>query len=333
MILESIVHAIAFDTNGGPEVLRFVTMPEPVPGPGEVLIRVAYAGVNYAEAEHRRGVFGPAAALDVPGLEASGQVAAVGEGVQGFNIGESVTAYLPGFGGYAEYAVTPATFVLPLPAYVDLRTGGGFACVAPTAYGVVAAAARVQPGDTVLIHAAAGGVGTIAAQVARALGATTVLGTVGSADKIEYASQFGYDQVLLRDGFDKAVLELTDDRGVDVVLDPVGGDTRAQSLELLAPFGRLVAFGDAGGYADVTVGLRELWKLNRSAGGYNIGDVARRAPHLWRSHAQAVLGLVADGTIRLDITDTLPLADAVVAHQRLDAGTNRGKTVLAAPWS
>ena len=203
------MEAIALDTNGGPEVLRCGTVADPVPGPGEVLIRVAYAGVNYAEAEHRRGVFGPAEGLEIPGLEASGHVAALGEGVTGLDVGRRVAAYLPRFGGYAEQVVTDARFVLPQPDGVDLITAGGFGCVAPTAYGVVAAAGRVQAGETVLIHAASGGVGSFAVQVAQQLGAGRIIGTVGSAAKIAYAQSLGYDLVIPRAGFGPAVLEAT----------------------------------------------------------------------------------------------------------------------------
>jgi len=322
------MEAIALDTNGGPDVLRRVTLADPEPGPGEVLIRVAYAGVNYAEAEHRRGVFGPAEGWEVPGLEASGQIAAIGPGVDGFRIGQPVAAYLPRFGGYAEFVAADATFVLPLPDELDLATAGGFGCVAPTAYGVVAAAGRVAPGETVLIHAAAGGVGSLAVQIARALGAKQILGTVGNPAKIAYAQSLGYDVVLPRAGFAAEVLAATGRRGVDVVLDPVGGPVREQSIPLLAPFGRLVAFGDAAGAADLSLPLLSLWKNNRTAGGYNIGDLSRRAPELWREHARAVLDLIARGAVRLDVAEVVPWGGVRDVHKRLDTGTTTGKIVL-----
>ncbi|MEV6930487.1 zinc-binding dehydrogenase [Dactylosporangium sp. NPDC051485] len=322
------MEAIAFDTNGGPQVLRRVALADPAPGPGEVLIRVAYAGVNYAEAEHRRGVFGPVNGLEVPGLEVSGVVAGLGAGVDGLAVGQPVAAYLPDFGGYAELAVTRAEFVLPVPDGLDLVAAGGFGCVAPTAYGIVAAAGRLAAGETVLIHAAAGGVGSLAVQIARALGAGTLIGTVGRADKVARAEQLGYDLVLPRTGFAPAVLTATAGRGVDVVLDPVGGSVRAESLPLLAPFGRLVAFGDAAAEADLSLPLLSLWKHNRTAGGYNIGDLARRAPGLWRAHALAVLGLIAEGKVRFEVAEVVPLDEVRAVHERLDAGATVGKIVL-----
>lgn len=264
-------------------------VPTPEAGPGEVLVRVAYAGVNYAEVQHRLGDFGPPDTLDIPGMEASGHVAAIGEGVSGLAIGDPVPVYLPDGGGYAEYAGAPARFTFPLRTprgEIDLRTAGGAALVLPTAYGVLAGAARLRPGDSVLIHAAAGGVGSVAAQIARALGADTVYGTVGSTDKAEYAKRFGYDAVFPREDFPDAVRDATGGRGMDVVLDPVGGPTR-------------------------------------------LASVSRRAPDLLRTHGLTALELVASGSVLIDVTDILPLAAAARAHERMQAGHNVGKTLLA----
>lgn len=322
------MRAIAFHTNGEPEVLHAVDVPQPVPGPGQVLIRVLYAGVNYAEIQHRRGEFGPAdGTADVPGLEASGQIVAVGDGVADLAPGDAVAAYLIGFGGYAEYAVAEAPLVTPL-GDVDPIVGAGFGCVVPTAYGLITDAGRVGPGESVLIHAAAGGIGTVAAQLARHVGAGSVFGTVGSPDKIEYASGFGYDDVVLRDGFPDSIRDLTGGRGIDAVLDPVGGPTRAASIDLLAPFGRLVAYGDAGQHPDLTIGVREQWKTNRSIGGFNISDLARRDPSRITGYGRAGMNLVATGALRIDITDVLPLAEVAAAHRRMESGTSRGKVVL-----
>jgi NADPH:quinone reductase len=321
------MRAMGFAVNGS-AFLEF-DRPIPVPGPGEVLIRVSHSGVNFAELQHWRGDFGPADAEgDVPGLEVSGHIAALGTGVTGFVQDQAVTAYLPGFGGYAEYVAAPATFTYPV-GNLDLVTAAAAPVVLTTAYALLAGAGRLQPGDTVLIHAAAGGVGSVAAQIARALGAGLVLGTVGSAGKIAYARQFGYDEVLVRDGFADRIRELTGGRGADLVLDPVGGPTRAASLDLLAPFGRLAAFGDAGGHPDLTLPVQPLWKSNRLVGGFNIGDLARRAPQLVTRFGQSALDLLTAGQVRIDITGVLPIADAKAALDQLAAGTNRGKLVLS----
>jgi len=294
------MRAIGFDVNGGPEVLRALEVPVPVPGPGQVLVRVAYAGVNFAEVQHRRGEFGEPdgpGGLDIPGLEVSGHVAALGEGVTGLTGGEPVTAYLPAFGGYAEYALAPAVFVQPLrtPAGdIGLDVAGGVSCVLPTAYGLLAGA----------------------------LGARTVIGTVGSPERAEYASGLGYDRVLLREDFADEV------SGVDLVLDPVGGPVREASLKVLAPFGRVAVYGDAGRHDDWDTSVWDLWKHNRSVTGFNIGDLARRAPALLAEYTREALRLLAKGEIRLGITGVLPLDDAAQAHVALESGGSTGKLLL-----
>ncbi|MEV7895952.1 quinone oxidoreductase family protein [Streptomyces cyaneofuscatus] len=327
------MRAVAFKEVGGPEVLRVVELAAPEPGPGEVLIRVAYAGVNYGEVQHRLGDFGPPEGETVTGLEASGTVAALGAGVAGLAVGDQVAAYLPDGGGYAEYATAPAPFVFPLAELtelggLDLRTAGAAPLVLTTAYGVLAGAGHLAAGETVLVHAAAGGVGSVAAQLARSLGAAAVYGTVSTEEKAEYASRFGYDAVFLRDGFPEAVREATGGRGVDLVLDPIGGPTRLASFEALAPFGRVAVYGEAARYPDLHLPVLPVWKNNRALTGYNIGDLSRRAPETLRRHALAALGLVASGAVRIDITAEYDLADAPKAHRLLEAGENTGKAVL-----
>ncbi|UWE12817.1 quinone oxidoreductase family protein [Actinacidiphila bryophytorum] len=319
------MHAVGFDVNGDPGVLRSLDLPAPVPGAGQVLVRVAYAGVNYGELQHVLGDFGPPRGprgIDVPGLEVSGEVAALGPGVSSLAVGDPVAAYLPDGGGYAEYAVAPAEFTYPLDG-TSLRDAGGAALALTTAYGVLVGAARLRAGDTVLIHAAAGGVGSAAAQIARALGATAVYGTVGSAEKADYAKRFGYDAVHLRDAFADRL------RDLDVVLDPVGGRTRLASLALLAPFGRLAVYGEAAREPDLTLPVLPFWKSNRSLTGYNIGDLARRAPRTVRGHALSAFALLTSGAIRLDVTAEVPLARAGDALSALASGQTVGKTLLA----
>ncbi|MER5961181.1 zinc-binding dehydrogenase [Streptomyces sp. NPDC002057] len=323
------MRAVAFKEVGGPEVLRLVELAEPEPGPGEVLVRVAYAGVNYGEVQHRLGDFGAPDGETVTGLEVSGTVVALGAGVTAPAVGAEVAAYLPDRGGYAEYVSAPASFVFPLGDLgLDLRTAGAAPLVLTTAYGVLAGAGRIAAGDTVLVHAAAGGVGSAAAQLARSLGAAAVYGTVSTGEKAEYARRFGYDEVFLRDGFADAVREATAGRGVDLVLDPVGGATRLESFEALAPFGRVVVYGEAGGHPDLSLPVLPVWKNNRVLAGYNIGDLSRRDPEALRRHTLAALGRVASGAVRIDITAEYDLADAAEAQRLLEAGRNIGKAVL-----
>lgn len=323
------MRALAFKANGGPEVFEEIDLPVPEPAPGQVLVEVAYAGVNFAEVQHRRGEFGPPdgpGGYDVPGLEVSGTVAALGAGVDGLADGEPVAAYLPAFGGYAEYAVTDSVFVRPIGT-VPPAQAAGVPCVFPTAYGVLLDAGRLRAGETVLVHAAAGGVGSAAARIARTLGAARVFGTVGSPEKQALAADLGYDALFARDDFPAAVRAATGGRGADVVLDPVGGPVRAASLEVLAPFGRVVVYGDLGRHGDWTADAWDLWKHNRSIAGFNIGDLARRAPTTIGGYLERALADLAD--VAAAPPQVAPLAAAAETHRRLEAGRTHGKVVLA----
>ncbi|MEV5313717.1 zinc-binding dehydrogenase [Streptomyces sp. NPDC052610] len=258
------MRAVGFRANGGAEVLEELDLPEPVPGAGQVAVRVAFAGVNFAEIQQRRGELGAPdgpGGVDVPGLEVAGVVVALGAGVSGLEVGEPIAAYLPGFGGYAEVVSADTRFVRSLrteAGVADPAEAAGLPRVYPTAFGVLKDAGRLREGEDVLIHSAAGGVGFAAAQLARELGAGRVYGTVGSAEKIPYAAELGYDEVFLRDGLAERLTEVTGGRGVDLVLDPVGGPIRDQSLAVLAPFGRVVAYGDLGRHQQWTASVWDL---------------------------------------------------------------------------
>lgn len=319
---------------GGPEVLKVRDMPTPQPGPGQVAIHVAYAGVNYAETMARRGGLHKGALPFVPGLEVSGHIQALGEGVEGLQIGQPVAA-LTGSGGYAEIALAQATYTFPLDrtgSAVDLTTAAGFPTIVPTAYDLLVRVARLQPGESVLIHAAAGGVGTIAGQIARHLGAGLIIGTVSNSRKADYARPFGYDQVILYDDFLQSVRELTDGRGVDIVLEAVGEPVRSQSLSLLAPFGRLVIFGNAnddlGRPHDFPRSPGAFLTENKAIMGYSIGYLSVSAPHLVSATSRQTLDLVAQSKIKIDITDILPLEQASEAHRRLESRETTGKLLL-----
>ncbi len=322
------MRAIYVTAAGGPDVLDERDAPAPAPGPGEVAVRVAYAGVNYAEVMGRRGDYQPAPLPFIPGFEVSGHVAALGAGVTGFAVGQRVAA-MTIIGGYAEVAVAPAAMVVPVPDGVDLRTAAAFPTIAPTAYALLHEVARVRPGEAVLVHAAAGGVGTVLGQMARALGAGRVIGTVGSADKVAYAARFGYDLVLPRDGFVEGVRAATGGRGVDAAFDSVGGQVLARSFEALAPMGRVVVFGNATNAPAAPLDAYALWFGNRSLLTYSIGHLSATDPAAVARQARAAMAMVADGRVRLDVTDVLPLADAREAHRRLEGRATVGKLLLA----
>lgn len=326
-IQPSFMRAYAFKANGGPEVFEQVELPMPVPGSNEVLISVAFAGLNFAEVQHRRGEFGVPDGIggyDVPGLEVSGRVVAVGEHVTGVGVGEQVAAYLPRFGGYAEYAVAPAAFVRPIGT-IPLEVAAGVPCVYPTAYGLITEVGRLRAGESVLIHSASGGVGMAAARIARLLGARQVFGTVGSPSK----QPEGYDALYPREDFADAVRTATGERGVDLVLDPIGGPVRKASLELLAPFGRLVMFGDQGRYGNWTEDMWTLWKNTRTIAGFNIGDVARRSPETIGAHLTSALKALSSGELPYTPPTVVSIAGVADVHRAFEAGTTSGKTVLS----
>jgi len=328
------MRAVGFERTGGPEVLRLVDVPAPEPAPGHVLIRVAYAGVNFAEVYSRIGALGSPRGLTVPGLEVSGHVVGVGEGVGDVAPGDPVAALTHAragaSGGYAELAVAPAELVYPLRTArgeVDLATGAALPCVVTTAYGLLTVA-RLAAGETVLVHAAAGGVGSIAVQVGRALGAGTVVGTVGRAEKMALATGYGYDHVFVRDVFARELADRLGQRSIDVALDSVAGRARAETRELLAPLGRVVVFGNAGREEDIEITAGRLWLESRAVMGYNIGDIAMRAPEVLRRQALAARDMLADGRVRVDVADVLPLEQAAEVHRRLEGGATHGKFLL-----
>jgi NADPH:quinone reductase len=322
------MRAIAFDEVGGADMLHEVELPVPEAGPGQVLIRVAYAGLNFAEVFWRRGSLGPVAGPTVPGLEVSGHVAALGAGVSGPAVGAPVAAFTHpatgASGGYAEYAVAPADLVHPLGP-VDLRTGAAFPCVVVTAYGLLSAGG-LRAGETVLVHGAAGGVGSVVGPLARELGAGRVLGTVGSAAKQELAVEYGYHAAYLRDGFAAAVE--ADGHRVDLVLD-AAGSTRNDSLELLRPGGRLVVYGNTADAPDLPVSSDRLWHRSISVIGYSVGALAAEAPDVLREQARRAMDLFAAGRIPVRIAEVLPLGEAARAHRALETGTATGKLLLA----
>jgi NADPH2:quinone reductase len=309
------MRAIVVAEHGGPEVLRLEEVAEPSPGPGQVSIDVAYAGVNFAEVMGRRGTLPIARAPFVPGLEVSGTVRAVGAGVDGLRVGERVAA-LTTEGGYAEVAVAPAAVTFGL-AGGDLRAAAAFPVVVPTAWALIHEVARVRAGETVLIHAAAGGVGIVAGQIARAAGAGRVLGVTSTREKAAYALRFGYDAVFV--GSDEAP------GGLDVILDSIGGATRQRSLELLAPLGRLAIYGNASGEPEAAVPAARLRREAKAVLGFSIATLAAADP----ARAQALGRQAMRAGIEVDITDVLPLEDAGRAHERLESRRSTGKLLLA----
>jgi len=324
------MRAIVVTAFGGPEVLRVQDIAVPRPARGQVLLRVAYAGVKYAELMARRGEYRKAGVPFVPGLEAAGHIAALGEGVEALRVGQPVTAFTA-TGGYAEFALASASTTFPLDGYtkdIELTTAAAFPTIVPTAYALLAEVARLRAGETVLIHAAAGGVGTVAAQIARHLGARQVLGTVGSPEKVSYARSFGYDEVVVRSGFTESIRAATAGRGVDVILESIGGEVRTESLEILAPLGRLVVFGNASGSKNEPLSPDALREVNKSLLGFSIGGLSQQDPGRLNTIMQQALHLLINGDVHIDISAILPLSEASEAHRRIERRVATGKMLL-----
>ncbi|WP_431683110.1 quinone oxidoreductase family protein [Kitasatospora sp. KL5] len=303
---------------------RLTETAEPVPGPGEVAVRVACAGVQWGDVLARRGHF-PIPRPFVPGFEAAGHIVAVGDGVDEGRLGEQVLALIGG-GGYAQVALAPAALAVPAES-VDVRTAAGFGWTAPTAYDLINTVAGIGPGDSVLIHAASGAVGTLAAQFAAAAGAGRIVGVAGNADRADYARRFGYHRVLTRAEFPDALAG----EAFDAILDPVGGATRIANLAHLAPHGRLAVYGNLATFEPVDVPVNDLLMNGQSLITYNSHLLSRTDPVRLAAGAARALALVADGSVRIDITAEYELADVETAIDHLASGATRGKSVVRIP--
>ncbi|WP_055618125.1 quinone oxidoreductase family protein [Streptomyces phaeochromogenes] len=327
------MRAVQVQEYGGPEVLRTVETEVPEPGPGQVSVDVAYTGVNFADLKARGEGYRVPSLPFVPGLEVSGRVRALGEGVSGVEVGQEVAALTAG-GAYADVVVTDATTVFPLPSGVDLRTAATLPTVLPTAYALVHAVGRLQPGETVLVQGAAGGIGTAVGQLAKAAGASGVFGVVSGAAKAKYALDHGYDDVFVVPSttdsvqFVDEVRAATGGRGVDLALDPVGGETFRASLASLAVFGRLVSFGNASSAEPWRVGQPELYPTGLSVSGFSILTLAQTAPGALRALTEKAFTAVAEGVVSLPVTAEFPLEEASEAHRLMGGRTSTGKLLL-----
>jgi NADPH:quinone reductase len=313
---------------GGPEVLELATLPDPRPGHGQVAIEVAYAGLNFAEVMGRRGDLDDHVEPFVLGHEVSGRVCELGAGVREFSIGQAVCAFVD-HGGYAEQAIADASLTFPLidDSDASLIAAACAPTVGITAWSLLRYAARLEAGESLLVHAAAGGLGSVLAQFARELGARRVIGTVGAPEKIPYAHRSGYDLVVLREDFARGVAR-SELAGIDVIVDSIGGVVREQSLGLLEPYGRLVVCGNAARADDFEVRASELMARNVAVVGYSIGWLASAAPDRVRKAGLEALTLLRRGIGTVDVTEVVEMCEIRDAHQRLESGSTRGKLVL-----
>lgn len=320
-------HAIRFHQVGGPEVLRWEAVSVDDPGPGELLIRQEAIGLNFIDTYHRSGLY-PVSLPSGLGLEAAGVVEALGEGVSEFAVGDRVAYCSGALGAYAERRLFPAERAVRLPAEIDSQTAAAMMLQGLTAWYLLRRTYPVQAGDTVLIHAAAGGVGSITTQWAKALGAT-VIGTVGSVEKAERARAHGCDHVIRyrEEDFVARVREITAGAGVAVVYDGVGKDVFMGSLDCLRPLGTMVTFGNASGpvpdVSPLLLAQKGSLFLTRPV---LMHYIDKRADLL--AGAQALFEVVGSGRVRIEIGQRYALRDAAQAHSDLQARKTTGSTLL-----
>ncbi|MGZ4464864.1 MAG: NAD(P)H-quinone oxidoreductase [Nocardioides sp.] len=323
------MRAVTTTEPGGPEVLTVSELPDPVPAPGEVVLDVAAAGLNRADLLQRMGFYPPPpGASDVIGMECSGTVSAVGEDVEGWSVGDEACALLAG-GGYAEKVAVPAGQLMPVPAGVDLVTAAALPEVACTVWSNVFMVAGLQPGEAFLVHGGAGGIGTMAIQLASALGAK-VFTTGGTADKLAACAALGADVTInYRDeDFVEVVREVTDGRGVDVILDNMGAKYLGRNVESLAREGRLVIIGMQGG----TKAELDINALLRKRGAVIATSLRARPTEeksaICASVVEHVWPLVAEGLVQPVVHGTMPLTEVRAAHELMESGDHMGKILL-----
>ena len=325
------MRAVIASEPGGPEVLDVTDLPDPVPGAGEVVLDMAGTAVNRADTLQRQGKYPPPkGASDVLGLECSGVVSAVGSGVDGWSVGDEACALLAG-GGYAERVLVPAGQLMPVPAGVDLVVAGSLPEVACTVWSNVFMIAGLQPDETLLVHGGSGGIGTMAIQLASALG-SRVITTAGSAEKLAVCESLGADVTInYRDqDFVEVVKATTDGNGADVILDNMGASYLGRNIDALATEGRLVIIGMQGGVK----GELNIGKL-LSRRGAVIATSLRSRPveekaAICASVVEHVWPLIADGSVRPVVHTTLPLEKAAEAHRMMESGDHIGKIMLTA---
>jgi putative PIG3 family NAD(P)H quinone oxidoreductase len=322
------VHAITLPSYGGPEVLTWAEVPDPEAGPGEVVVDVAAAAVNRADLLQRQGAYPPPpGAPPYPGLECSGTVAALGAGVSGWQLGDQVCALLGG-GGYAERVAVPVGQLLPVPAGVSLVDAAGLPEVTCTVWDAVMMRAGLQPGQVFLVHGGAGGIGTMAIQVAHRWGAR-VFCTAGSADKRAYCEQLGAERALdYRGDWVAEIRELTGGAGADVILDNMGAKYLPTNVDALAVDGRLFILGMQGGIkGELNIAMLMAKRASVLSASLRARSVAEKAAVV-AATGGALWPALEAGEIKPIIDRTVPMAKAADAHRAIEASEAIGKIVL-----
>ena len=318
--------AIRIEQTGGPEQMQWVEVDVPKPGPGEVVVRNTAVGLNYIDTYHRSGLY-PVPMPAIIGSEGAGVVESIGPRVKEFKVGDRV-AYAQPIGSYAEVLIRPVSRLVKIPGGVDDRIAAAMMLKGMTSWYLCRRTYRVKAGDTVVVHAAAGGVGQILCQWVKALGGT-VIGTVGSDEKAGMAKKAGCRHVIVtsREKVSERVREITRGRGVPVVYDGIGKDTFMDSLDCLSPLGMMVSFGNASGpVPPVNIGIlaqKGSLFLTRPT---LVNYTSAREDLL--AAARELFAVVKKGAVRISVNQTYPLREAAQAHRDLEARRTTGSTVL-----
>lgn len=323
--------AIQFTEYGGPEVLKLIDLEKPKPEGSEVLIEIKAIGVNYADTARREGQYVVKTPLPyVPGAEVAGVVVEVGEQVQSIKVGTPVVTLLGNkkSTGYAEYTIADEMGLIPLPEGVDFNHAVAIPLQGLTAYHCLKTSGQMDEGENVLVHAAAGGVGTLAVQLAKLFGAGKVIATASTPEKLELAKSLGADYLVnyTEENWAKQVLEITDGKGIDVALEMAGGKIFHDTLAILAPFGRLVTYGVASGEQSPFYPSLLMAK-NQTVTGFFLPQIMRK-PKLYISSLKELLGYISKGELKLTIGGVFPLEDAAKVHTMMQGRETHGKLVL-----
>jgi putative PIG3 family NAD(P)H quinone oxidoreductase len=325
------MHAVVITEPGGPDVLQWAEVADPVPGPGEVVVDVTAAGINRADLMQRQGFYPPpAGAPPYPGLECSGTVSAIGPDVTTFKAGDEVCALLSG-GGYAEKVAVPEGQLLPRPKSVTLTEAASFPETACTVYSNVFMTARLQPGETILIHGGGSGIGTMAIQLAKNAGATVAV-TAGSQEKLEACKRLGADIAInyREENFTESLKRATNDHGADVILDIIGAAYLAGNVDALAVGGRMVTIGmQKGSKAELDLGKLMTKRATITATTLRARPKDQKA-EIVKAVREHVWPLIEDRKITPVIYRELPFPDAAEAHRIMEASTHTGKILLRA---
>ncbi len=319
--------AIRINETGGPEGMHLEEIETPAPKEGQALIKVAAAGINFADLAQRQGAYLTRTRTPMTmGVEFAGTVAALGPGVSTPAVGTRVAGV--GEGGYAEYAIAQASSLIPIPSNLDFVHAAAFPVQGLTAYQLLRESARLQPGESVLMQAAAGGVGTLAVQLAKLMGAGTVVGTASNPDKLALVRRLGADVAINYTEADwvEQVKQATDGKGTDIILETVGGSIAEQSLHCLAPFGRMVIFGAASGHIAQFTGIQLMYK-NQAIIGYWLASQLQHTERIAAAVMELMQYLVS-GKLEIVVGQTFPLADAEQAHKAIAERSTMGKVVL-----